>query len=117
MIESILKSLAGWKNWLKFVAKITESVNKDYIAELEKKNKLLEETISNLQSELLFYKNLISVKNIDSCKGDEEMKFLNEENFAFNEFRTLVKNNPKMVKMTMCDQIWQNIGPWSESRK
>ena len=45
------------------------------------------------------------------------MKFVKEEDFAFNEFISLMKNNPKMVKMTMCDQLWQNIGTNSESRK
>ena len=57
------------------------------------------------------------IKGFKPNEDDEEMKFLMEENFMFNEFVSLMKSNPKLVKTTMFDQITQSSGTNSETRK
>ena len=89
----------------------------DYIEKLEDKNRNLEQEVTKLRDELSACKNLLLVKGCKPNENDEEMKFLMEENYMFNEFISLMESNPKMVKMTMFDQISQNSGTNSESRK
>ena len=91
--------------------------NKDYISELELKNQQLENKISELQSEIAYYKGLINAKEIKPLHNDEEMKFIQDENFGFYELNSLIKRDPNIVKMTMIDQLWQSVGNNSEARK
>ena len=94
-----------------------EGENKDYISELELKTQQLENKIAELQSEIAYYKNLVTVKKAKPLENDEEVKFIQDENFGFHELTSLIKRDPKMVKMTMIDQIWQSTGNNSETRK
>ena len=91
--------------------------NKDYISELELKNQQLENKISELQNTISYYKNLVTTKGIKPLENDEEFKFIKDEDFGFYELNSLIKRDPKMVKMTMIDQLWQTTGNNSESRK
>ena len=91
--------------------------NKDYISELELTNQQLENKISELQNTISYYKNLVTTKGIKPLENDEEFKFIKDEDFGFYELNSLIKRDPKMVKMTMIDQLWQTTGNNSESRK
>ena len=80
------------------------------------KNKELQDKVNMLQNELSTFKNKIDMNDI-KAGTNEEMKFLDNQEFQFNGLVKLIKNNPQMVKMTMIDNLWQETGTNSESRK
>ena len=66
--------------------------NKDYISELECKNQQLENKILELQSEIAYYKGLMTIKGIKPSENDEEVKFIQDEDFGFQELNSLEFN-------------------------
>ena len=90
---------------------------KDYISELEFKNKQLESKITELQNEISYYKSLVTVKKVGLGENDEEIKFIEDEDFGFKELGSLFKRDPGLVKMTMIDHLWQSVGTNSQVRK
>ena len=70
--------------------------NKDYILELENKNKQLESKIVELKIQTVRYKCLMFVNKIGSREIEEEIKFIQDEGFRFQELGSFYKTQSRI---------------------
>lgn len=89
---------------------------KEYWDSLENEVEELKNQIADLSRELEHYKAIFKINGIDINKETLKLKFLDAENFHFNDMTNMIKEHPEMVKSTLHYQLWENDGPTSESR-